>query len=861
MNIQASCKAVLFSAAALMCITLCGKPFFPTGISNRTKDKISVARNDGRVVIKVIDYHEWDGQAVLPQFKLIPDTDYEFSCHVSAPDIKCFYVQAFLIKGKSRLRIESEENSSLQGRVTLKFNSIDFEKIEISLRNRCQETCVNKIFTVRDFYFGKVQNTPPEIKSRLQIVPQFNSAGIYLNNNISSVPEKFKAKLFYRKKDESNFHAALPVSYDWEEKTMRSSLVMLAEDTEYVFYIEVDDDGRKERIDGSFKTRSSNFPIAETVQLKEIPTEFKSGTKEGYIRYTAAEGVVLDGKNQKRAAIDLSNKKYIILDSLEIKGGRIEAINLKNAENIVIRNCNIYGFGRIGTHRPDIDGRYYEKTYSLNNDCGIRIFNSLRITVENCVIHSPRGNANSWFYTHPSGPNGIHAGDSKEIVLRGNDIFGSTFRRWNDAVESKGNGKLSGGIGSDAEIIGNYFAVCNDDGMELDGGQKNVRFMFNKVEDSLCGVSAAPCLLGPSYIMYNLFCGRGDAYFYKASGIKNNYSCAGTGTLYFIGNTILDYNDGIGGFSIRADEKRKMSRRFFKVYGRNNLVRTFGPLYSQGVFKKEFICDVKGDEMCQADCFINEEKGNFQLKKNSNAGAIQNNIRRLPLRNSDFELDTANLKFECSDGMVQKKTLSVTAKKECTLKIVKGGDFFKITPEKLTLKANEKKLIEVELIPEKMTLPARFVSAFSVRQTDGTSQAVLVECVTWNNEKLLAEARSKAVYGKITTLTADSVKVELPITENGNYYLFLRHKELQKLYYADMCINGTKSEKKMIRPPAGFKNMWCIISAPTYNGKPNRPIKLTAGTHTIILKGVEPKNITGIAATTCPDSFRLAPGK
>ena len=840
MSRKTVCKFFVLLFAAILCIDVCGKQFFPSGVSNRSKDRISVARSDGKIIIRIKDYHEWDGQAVLPHFDLIHNKDYEFSCRVSSPEIKCFYIQAFLIKGKNKIRIESEENSSLDERVVLRFNSIDFDRIEIALRNRCPENCINKCFTISEFYFGDVQKDSHEVRERMKIVPQFNSAGIYLNNNISSKPSKFSAKLFFKRADEKEFHPALPASYDWINKVMRASFVMLDEDTEYLFYIDVNDSGKKERIEGKFRTRSSKFPVKETIVLDEIPSEFKSGTPDKYILYTSKHGTILDGKNDRRAAVDLENKKYIILDSLEIKGGRIEGINLKNAENIVIRNCNIYGFGRTGTHRPDIDGRYYEKNYSINNDCGIRIFNSRRITVENCVIHSPRGNANSWFYSHPSGPNGIHAGDSREIVLRGNDIFGSTFHRWNDAVESKGNGKISGGIGSDAEIYSNYFAVCNDDGMELDGGQKNVRFIFNKSEDTLCGVSAAPCLTGPSYIMHNLFCGKGDEYFYKASGIKNNYSVSGTGTLYFVGNTILDYYDGIGGFTIRKDEKIKMKYPFLKVYGRNNLVRTTGPLYSRGVFKKEFICDVDGDKMIQ------EYKAENIL---------------LPLRNTSFHLDKVNLKMDLHDGNTKKTFLNITAIEDCSINIVKGADFFNVIPAEFKLKAGESRKIEVVSVPEKMNIPARFVSAFSIRQNNGVSRPVLVECITWNNPELVQKTRKNSINAKITPVSSDSFKAEFEINSPGNYYLFVKHKDLKKICYASVSVNGGKFERKMIRPPAGFKNSWCIISAPTYDGKPNRPLKFKSGKQYIIIKGISSDDIAESVLTPFPDAYRLSPCK
>ena len=854
--------ALLLLTALCSAFILAGQSFVPSGISNRTKDRISVVRKSGKIFIKTTNYHEWDGQAVLPLFNLDPDREYEFSCQVKAPEEKCFYIQAKLFRGKKSIRIESEENSSCDSRVSLRFNSGKFENIEISLRSRCLDNCVGKTFTISDFYFGTPQINAPRKSCRLEVIPQFHSAGIYLRNCSSSDPSKFKAKLSFKKQQDKDFQSVkLPISYDFNAREMRTSLLELDEDTVYDFCLQISDNGKNEELNGTFRTRSSNYPIAETIVVEKLPFKFKSGTAAGSIRYTTPPGTVLDGGNTSRCAINLDRLEYVILDNMEIKGGRIESISVKHANNIVIRNCNISNFGRVGIHRPDIDGRYYEKNYSINNDCGIRIFNSRRITVENSVIHSPRGNANSWFYFHPSGPNAIHIGDAQQTVLRGNDLFGSTFHRWNDAVESKGNGKLSGGVGSDAEIYGNYFAVCNDDGMELDGGQRNVRFACNKSEDTLCGVSAAPCLIGPSYIWNNLFCGKGDAYFYKASGIKNNYSVSGTGTIYLFNNTILDYNDGIGGFSIREDEKLKMKFPVFKVYGRRNLVRTNGPLVSKGVFKKEFLCDTAEDEKCGANAFIDEHSGNYRTKNNSAVGAVQNSINQLPRRNTKFDISKSKISFDCNDGKIRKQFLEISARENCEISVVQGADFFKVEPCKFSLKAGERKNIAVTVLPEKMQIPARFVSAVSVRQGNGKSRPVLIECITWNNLDMLKKFRSSLVSGKITKLAPKCIKVDFTLPESGNCYLFLRHKKLEKVSYAMFSIDNRKAERKMVRPPDGFENAWCIVSGLTYNGKANRPIQLAKGNHCVIIDGIDADCVTGFAATANPDTLRLAPGK
>ena len=836
---------------------LAGNDFTPGKIANRSRDRIALSRNGEQVKVKVTSYHEWDGQAVLPQIKLEPGKWYEFSCRVQAPEVKSFYIQSKLFRNGRSIRIESEENASLDERVTLRFHSGNFERIEISLRNRCLEKSVGRTFTLSGFYFGAPREQKVRELPRLEIVPQYRSAGIYLNNCTSTDPAAFKASLFRRKKGEREFQKCeLPLVYDFNAKALRASLLELESGTEYEVELDINDSGRRETLRSTFVTRSFDYPVAETVTVKSLPFKFKSGSEKGYIRYVSPRGVSLRGDETSREAINLDGLQYVILDGLDISGGRIEGISVRGAQNIVIRNCNIHHFGRIGTHRPDLDGRYYEKSYSLNNDCGVRIFNSAKVTVEKCVIHSARGTANSWFYTHPSGPNGIHIGDSRQVVLVGNDIFGSTFHRWNDAVESKGNGKLSGGVGSDAEVYGNYFAVGNDDGMELDGGQMNVRFAGNKVEDTLCGVSAAPCLIGPSYIYNNLFCGRGDVYFYKASGVKNNYSVAGTGAVFLFNNTICDYLDGVGGFSIREDERIFMKYPVFKFYSRRNLVRSSGPLCSKGVFRKEFICDTADDRMADCKDFPTEEKGVYCSKDGGKTGAPG----VLPLRKTSFALDRAKVSFDAVDGKVLTGNIKVTAQKPCRLSVVCGADFFRVTPSEFELKANESRVLTVTTVPAKMTLPARFVSAFSVREPDGSSRPVLVECTTWNNPQLVAKARRNAVPGRVSAVSDDTVKIDFTVTKQCSAYLFLRCRNLSRVRYIQVALNGAKSERKMLRPAHGFENVWSIISGTTYNGKPNRPWKLAPGSYSLTVKGVAPQDITGFAVTEEPDAYRLAPG-
>jgi hypothetical protein len=57
---------------------------------------------------------------------------------------------------------------------------------------------------------------------------------------------------------------------------------------------------------------------------------------------------------------------------------------------------------------------------------------------------------------------------------------------------------------NNADVIDNYIGHVGDDGIETDGTCSNVRIIGNRFEDALCGVSAAPAVGGPTWVIRNL---------------------------------------------------------------------------------------------------------------------------------------------------------------------------------------------------------------------------------------------------------------------------------------------------------------------------------------------------------------------
>jgi len=123
-------------------------------------------------------------------------------------------------------------------------------------------------------------------------------------------------------------------------------------------------------------------------------------------------------------------------------------------------------------------------------------------------------------------------------VLRYNDFVGSDLHRWNDAVEGAGNFDLDGGFNRDADLYGDFHCFANDDAIELDGGQTNVRCFRNKFEGCLCGVSIQGCMSSPSYVFENLLVNMGDERGIGGQTIKtSSYANGRSATSFIFNNT------------------------------------------------------------------------------------------------------------------------------------------------------------------------------------------------------------------------------------------------------------------------------------------------------------------------------------
>ncbi|HVU32230.1 MAG TPA: chitobiase/beta-hexosaminidase C-terminal domain-containing protein [Opitutaceae bacterium] len=321
-----------------------------------------------------------------------------------------------------------------------------------------------------------------------------------------------------------------------------------------------------------------------------------NGTAGAWAHYYAASGgSTIDVGSNADYALYIVNSSYVEVDGLTIKGGRINAVYIYNSNHIRLRNCDISGwsvpgeFGKNTTSGSDVKYGYFTGSPYTSGSGGTLIIEragvhltgsgSHQVVIERNLIHDPQGKSASWAIddnnandNHPAGPSGIILDEtSGNNVVRDNDIIAGDGHRFNDVIEGNQNGDVTGGPSLDTDISGNLLSASNDDGTELDGGQKNVRYWHNWVDGTHSQISTAPVLQGPSYVFDNVFVG-GD----ERGTTEDGFKMGGAyGTVNFVNNTVYSQNYGFSGGHSEGPTT--------DAYMRNNIFS--GPVPGNGLIK------------------------------------------------------------------------------------------------------------------------------------------------------------------------------------------------------------------------------------------------------------------------------------
>ncbi|MBI3830141.1 MAG: hypothetical protein HY291_11525 [Planctomycetes bacterium] len=475
-----------------------------------------------------------------------------------------------------------------------------------------------------------------------EAVPTFQALGLYVRYSGDENGDA-ACKVAYRRKGDAEWRPGLDLIPDRKDHEFRGSLFYLEPGTAYELQLALADPDIKRPVPALTLEKSTWTDAIPVGEVKELPAgERKAGTlvieahgkPDAWVVYRPAAGqsVTIDGGAEAADAVLIRDSSYVVLEGVNVIGGAENAVRVLRSRHVCIRHCEMSGWGSLGTPGPGTDKRAVDaKSRHINYHAGIRIdLGSEAVVAEHNFIHSPRGHANNWSLGHPMGPQAfVIANTAGHHVIRYNDCIGCEGHRFNDVIESIENGSAFGGPYRDTDIHDNFLAYSNDDGVELDGGQINVRFWNNRQAYSLCGISCAPCRKGPAYIVRNVFGPLGD----DRGSCGSTYKMGGgirwsLGRDVILHNTIYGPGRGLSSVGYGSGEERGR----YRAYARNNLFAGGGGL---DVFDKlkdaenDFDFDLLGRGGVEAvegaeahavkakPTFADEPAGNWQLAEGS----------------------------------------------------------------------------------------------------------------------------------------------------------------------------------------------------------------------------------------------------
>lgn len=424
------------------------------------------------------------------------------------------FIQVKLYKNRKELSRLSLPPSPIEWKtIQMDINSADADSAEVLCRWKREKKYVGATAEFRNVKLedlGEKVNVPMTVE-KLECVATLNAIGV--TATISGDWNKSATgQIRYRATSESTWQTAMAPVDRPSEQEFRGSVLTLPPETEYEVEFALLPDGKPvlARV-STWKEEPTVGRVVELPDMKDRVEPYRvslKGMPDAWIRIRPAplaKGVISSVDGGPDFAVQFNDAAYVIFEGFTIRGGKDDAVRINDSHDVMIRGCDIAGWGQIGA--PNEKGVATNAAgKAINMQSGISVHTgSERIRLERNFIHSPRGSANSWRYGHPHGPTGVSQSNPLgNIVIRDNDIVGNEDHWFNDGIEGEYNSYVTGGPNRDSDVLGNVVAFANDDGIELDGGQRNVRCFNNLFRWTYCGVSCAPNLRGPSYVYRNL---------------------------------------------------------------------------------------------------------------------------------------------------------------------------------------------------------------------------------------------------------------------------------------------------------------------------------------------------------------------
>jgi hypothetical protein len=344
-------------------------------------------------------------------------------------------------------------------------------------------------------------------------IPTFHCLGLYWSPPGGSPNRDVQVR--YRRQGASAWKEALPMRYnpipntDEDLADYRGSIVHLAPATTYDVQLALT--GTSTTANLTATTWNEDYPVGETVRVgsRDTPlTITESGSPKAYRVYDG-RGATIDVRHQHDYCI-MVNASNVILRGFTLKGAgaatiaprrTIGAIQIEGGHDIVIEGCDISDWGRLNPKTGfgnDYDAAIYSRSQTLK-----------RLVIQRCNVHHPRWDGSTWYEpkypTHTAGPQCITlVNTAGNHVIRYNEFWSDVEHMYNDGIGGGSNGSFRGSPGPDSDIYGNVVSHCWDDGLEVEGGSRNVRIWDNYITQCMMMIGNAPASIGPLYIWRNV---------------------------------------------------------------------------------------------------------------------------------------------------------------------------------------------------------------------------------------------------------------------------------------------------------------------------------------------------------------------
>ncbi len=383
-------------------------------------------------------------------------------------------------------------------------------------------------------------------------VPTFHCLGLYWSPP-GGAPDRL-VEVRYRPVGTDRWFPALPMRYnpiadtDLDLADYRGSIVHLKPATRYEVELRLAGADQTARLTAT--TWDETLPVGETVRVgdRDRPLEITDSGRPDAWRLYDGTGATIDVRHRYDTCIRI-DASYVIVRGFTLRGAGaadnkkrspIGAIRIDGGHDIVIEDCDVSDWGRLN---PATGFGFNCDSAILSHSRTLR-----RLVVQRCRLHHPTYDGSTWWEpkhpTHTRGPQCISLFNTAgNHVIRYNECYSDLTHMFNDVIGGGANASFQGAPGPDSDIYGNLVSHCWDDGLEVEGGNRNVRVWGNYLTQCMNMIANAATSIGPLYVWNNVAVrsqsrpNAGGLYFLKM-GYAGSEKWM-TGHMYIFHNTLF----------------------------------------------------------------------------------------------------------------------------------------------------------------------------------------------------------------------------------------------------------------------------------------------------------------------------------